>query len=626
MKNVVYRLFGLVAISFCVCLAQAEDVWTLVTDASTLQTGDKVIIVSRDYACAMGISPSNSGNQRSAVTVELKDNTCTINADIQVLDVTLNANGTFLLGAGDKYLCASNSGKNYLHIDSKSNGCPNWNISIVDGVTSLKAKASASVSALLQYYKPSNYFSCYSGVGADKYQISLYKHSEIQDSEEESVNITHIDAGAAVSNTAITSPINTNYALPTTASTVAGLEFVGWSKEPIVAGAAVANDAILSPGTSVVIEEDMTFYAVYAKPVESGESAYIKVETEQEDWSGTYLIVCESSGKAFNSSLGKSALFPTDGLNAVDIAINDSKIAHNEVNEQYEFVIAKYNEGYSIKSKSEYYIGCNSTGSYVIQDNPFLNSIEFESNNLLSIRSNGYWLFYDNNKSRFIYTANNNERAQLYKRSETTKSYAFYTTSLSTEVAINKYGYSTWYAGMPVAVPEGMKAYYCIVDGNTAVLNDMGTVIPANTGAVLYAEEAIGTGGSYAMSYTNESITIDITKNLLIGYVQDTEVNNGKAHYALNVKDNVVGFYVPKTTEEGTTPSATSTFTAKAGKAYLELEPTASAVSLVIRRNSDTSIDAATVIPENIIYDLTGRRVITPSKGIYIVNGRKVTM
>lgn len=626
MKNVVYRLFGLVAISFCVCLAQAEGVWTLVTDASTLQTGDKVIIVSRDYACAMGISPSNSGNQRSAVTVELKDNTCTINADIQVLDVTLNANGTFLLGAGDKYLCASNSGKNYLHIDSKSNGCPNWNISIVDGVTSLKAKASASVSALLQYYKPSNYFSCYSGVGADKYQISLYKHSEIQDSEEESVNITHIDAGAAVSNTAITSPINTNYALPTTASTVAGLEFVGWSKEPIVAGAAVANDAILSPGTSVVIEEDMTFYAVYAKPVESGESAYIKVETEQEDWSGTYLIVCESSRKAFNSSLGKSALFPTDGLNVVDIAINDSKIAHNEVNEQYEFVIAKYNEGYSIKSKSEYYIGCNTTGSYVIQDNPFLNSIEFESNNLLSIRSNGYWLFYDNDKSRFIYTANNNERVQLYKRSETTKSYAFYTTSLSTEVVINKYGYSTWYAGMPVAVPEGMKAYYCIVDGNTAVLNDMGTVIPANTGAVLYAEEAIGTGGNYAMSYTNESITTDITKNLLIGYVQDTEVNNGKAHYALNVKDNVVGFYVPKTTEEGTTPSATSTFTAKAGKAYLELDPTASAVSLVIRRNSDTSIDAATVIPEDIIYDLTGRRVITLSKGIYIVNGRKVTM
>ena len=526
---------------------------------------------------------------------------------------------TFAFYTGNGYLYAASSSNNHLKTEASLSNNSSWSISITsEGIATIVAQGTYGNNNLR--YNPTTIFSAYPASSTGTRMTCLYKLSEVQKQP------TTIQFNDNAQIAEYESYIGASFSLPSEASVIEGLEFVGWSKEPIAAGAAVANDAILSPGTSVVIEEDMTFYAVYAKPVESGESAYIKVETEQEDWSGTYLIVCESSGKAFNSSLGKSALFPTDGLNVVDIAINDSKIAHNEVNEQYEFVIAKYNEGYSIKSKSEYYIGCNTTGSYVIQDNPFLNSIEFESNNLLSIISNGYWLFYDNNKSRFIYTANNNERVQLYKRSETTKSYAFYTTSLSTEVAINKYGYSTWYAGMPVAVPEGMKAYYCIVDGNTAVLNDMGTVIPANTGAVLYAEEAIGTGGNYAMSYTNESITTDITKNLLIGYVQDTEVNNGKAHYALNVKDNVVGFYVPKTTEEGTTPSATSTFTAKAGKAYLELEPTASAVSLVIRRNSDTSIDAATVIPENIIYDLTGRRVITPSKGIYIVNGRKVTM
>lgn len=622
MKNVVYRLFGFVAISFCVCLAQAEDVWTLVTDASTLQTGDKVIIVSSVAERALGTT-QNTNNRNAVPITKNNDNTCTIDEKTQQFTLKEGkSDGTYAFYTGDGYLYAASSkaGENYLRTESTLSNNSSWSISItIEGIATIVAQGK-NTNNRLKHNSESYIFSCYSSSSNQK-EVSLYKYSEVQ-SQPTTIQINN--------NGQITrhdSYIGASYSLPTEASEVGELEFVGWSKTPIAAGAAVANDAILSPGTLVVVEEDMTFYAVYAKPVESGESAYIKVETEQEDWSGTYLIVCESSGKAFNSSLGKSALFPTDGLNVVDIAINDSKIAHNEVNEQYEFVIAKYNEGYSIKSKSEYYIGCNTTGSYVIQDNPFLNSIEFESNNLLSIRSNGYWLFYDNNKSRFIYTANNNERVQLYKRSETTKSYAFYTTSLSTEVAINKYGYSTWYAGMPVAVPEGMKAYYCIVDGNTAVLNDMGTVIPTNTGAVLYAEEAIGTGGSYAMSYTNESITIDITKNLLIGYVQDTEVNNGKAHYALNVKDNVVGFYVPKTTEEGTTPSATSTFTAKAGKAYLELDPTASAVSLVLRRNSDTSIDAAaTVIPENIIYDLTGRRVITPSKGIYIVNGRKVTM
>lgn len=619
MKNVVYRLFGLVAISFCVCLAQAEDVWTLVTDASTLQIGDKVVIVSSVDNRALGTTQKT--NNRNAVEITKNtDNTCVINENVQQLTLHQGKKtNTFAFYTGNGYLYAASSSDNHLKTEASLSNNSSWSISITsEGIATIVAQGTYGNNNLR--YNPTTIFSAYPASSTGTRMTCLYKLSEVQKQP------TTIQFNDNAQIAEYESYIGASFSLPSEASVIEGLEFVGWSKEPIAAGAAVANDAILSPGTSVVIEEDMTFYAVYAKPVESGESAYIKVETEQEDWSGTYLIVCESSGKAFNSSLGKSALFPTDGLNVVDIAINDSKIAHNEVNEQYEFVIAKYNEGYSIKSKSEYYIGCNTTGSYVIQDNPFLNSIEFESNNLLSIRSNGYWLFYDNNKSRFIYTANNNERVQLYKRSETTKSYAFYTTSLSTEVAINKYGYSTWYAGMPVAVPEGMKAYYCIVDGNTAVLNDMGTVIPANTGAVLYAEEAIGTGGSYAMSYTNESITTDITKNLLIGYVQDTEVNNGKAHYALNVKDNVVGFYVPKTTEEGTTPSATSTFTAKAGKAYLELDPTASAVSLVIRRNSDTSIDAATVIPENIIYDLTGRRVITPSKGIYIVNGRKVTM
>lgn len=619
MKNIVYRLFGLVAISFCVCLAQAEDVWTLVTDASTLQIGDKVVIVSSVDNRALGTTQKT--NNRNAVEITKNtDNTCVINENVQQLTLHQGKKtNTFAFYTGNGYLYAASSSDNHLKTEASLSNNSSWSISITsEGIATIVAQGTYGNNNLR--YNPTTIFSAYPASSTGTRMTCLYKLSEVQKQP------TTIQFNDNAQIAEYESYIGASFSLPSEASVIEGLEFVGWSKEPIVAGAAVANDAILSPGTSVVIEEDMTFYAVYAKPVESGESAYIKVETEQEDWSGTYLIVCESSGKAFNSSLGKSALFPTDGLNVVDIAINDSKIAHNEVNEQYEFVIAKYNEGYSIKSKSEYYIGCNTTGSYVIQDNPFLNSIEFDSNNLLSIRSNGYWLFYDNNKSRFIYTANNNERVQLYKRSETTKSYAFYTTSLSTEVAINKYGYSTWYAGMPVAVPEGMKAYYCIVDGNTAVLNDMGTVIPANTGAVLYAEEAIDTGGSYAMNYTNESITTDITKNLLIGYVQDTEVNNGKAHYALNVKDNVVGFYVPKTTEEGTTPSATSTFTAKAGKAYLELEPTASAVSLVIRRNSDTSIDAATVIPENIIYDLTGRRVITPSKGIYIVNGRKVTM
>ena len=623
MKNVVYRLFGLVLLLLPYSFIQADDyIWQKV-ELSELTTSDIFVIVDVTSSSAL---PYN-GKAEAPPIIGIS-----LNADASQITSIVPDDIKWKLGiSGAKfYFCPINASGSRLYFNASNNGVrigPNYgdygNFEYYASNDYIGLFNSTRNRYLGVYNKQD--WRCYDNVNGSiaKTQIAYYRYTE---------NIQKVDATITFLNNGVEetkgSYIGASFSLPSEASVIEGLEFVGWSKEPIVAGAAVANDAILSPGTLVVVEEDMTFYAVYAKPVESGESAYIKVETEQEDWSGTYLIVCESSGKAFNSSLGKSALFPTDGLNVVDIAINDSKIAHNEVNEQYEFVVAKYNEGYSIKSKSGYYIGNKiSSGDFIGVASTTEMSFKFEYKNEHSpLRMNGAYLCYDNS-SGFSYSNSQHTPIQLYKRSETTKSYAFYTTSLSTEVAINKYGYSTWYAGMPVAVPEGMKAYYCIVDGNTAVLNDMGTVIPANTGAVLYAEEAIiGTGGSYAMSYTNESITTDITKNLLIGYVQDTEVNNGKAHYALNVKDNVVGFYVPKTTEEGTTPSATSTFTAKAGKAYLELETTASAVSLVIRRNSDTSIDAATVIPEDIIYDLTGRRVITPSKGIYIVNGRKVTM
>lgn len=616
MKNIVYRLFGLVAISFCVCLAQAEDVWTLVTDASTLQIGDKVVIVSSVDNRALGTTQKT--NNRNAVEITKNtDNTCVINENVQQLTLHQGKKtNTFAFYTGNGYLYAASSSDNHLKTEASLSNNSSWSISITsEGIATIVAQGTYGNNNLR--YNPTTIFSAYPASSTGTRMTCLYKLSEVQ---KQPTTIQFNDNAQIAEHE---SYIGASFSLPSEASVIEGLEFVGWSKEPIVAGAAVANDAILSPGTLVVVEEDMTFYAVYAKPVESGESAYIKVETEQEDWSGTYLIVSEENKLAFNGSLNENELFATDKPNATtDIMISDNKIEIAETTDSYAFVIEKYNEGYSIKSASGCYIGFDLAKIVGTVGKIFEFKIAYSASSS-PIRTESTFLYYDEKNAQFAVTSNIHTPIQLYKRSETTKSYAFYTTSLSTEVVINKYGYSTWYAGMPVAVPEGMKAYYCIVDGNTAVLNDMGTVIPANTGAVLYTEEAIGTGGSYAMSYTNESITTDITKNLLIGYVQDTEVNNGKAHYALNVKDNV---YVPKTTEEGTTPSATSTFTAKAGKAYLELEPTASAVSLVIRRNSDTSIDAATVIPENIIYDLTGRRVITPSKGIYIVNGRKVTM
>lgn len=195
------------------------------------------------------------------------------------------------------------------------------------------------------------------------------------------------------------------------------------------------------------------------------------------------------------------------------------------------------------------------------------------------------------------------------------------------EVKINKYGYATLFLDKAVAVPEGLTAYYCTVDGTAAVLHEVGEVIPAATGVVLR-----GTANT-TYTLTNTAEVNDMAEkieaeNRLMGYVVDTNVPmETDAYYALNAKNGVVGFFIPQTVSEDRTA-----FTAKANKAYLKLEGTANVQMLSIRQDTDgdeTAVEnrlADSQTEEKVYYDLTGRRVDNPGRGIYIVGGKKVVI
>lgn len=618
MKHILSRLISLFTLFFMANWCHAEGVWMLVTDVSDLQTGDKVIIVAKDYDRAMGTTQNTNNRNAIEITKNTANNTCTITDNVQQLTLQQGkSTGTFAFYTGNGYLYAASSSANYLRTESTLTKNSSWKILIAsDGTATIVAQGDYSRNNI-RYNQSDHIFSSYESTSTGTRMTCIYKYADI---ELIPTTLTFSDAGVAES---VDVFVNNSYVLPARGSSVSGLEFVGWSRTPIVAGAPIASGSILSPGSSVKVEENMTFYAVYAKVVYSGEPAYVKVEGNQTDWSGTYLIACEGMGKVFNGSLGKESLFAMDKSNAVGAEISENKIAWNEETELYEFRLERYDDGYSIKSKSGYYIGCKTTSENIAQLAEYLNKITFD-NSQLNIKSSGYWLFYNKSTSRFLYTGSTHERVQLYKRTDVTKSYAFYTTSISIDVPINKYGYATWYAGMPVEVPAGLNAFTCQVEGNTAMLHAVGTVIPAHTGVVLYAAEAVGKGQNVVLPYANVDTT-PIASNALIGFVEDTEVDNGKAHYALNVKDGRVGFYIPQTTTE-TEPSATSVFTAKAGKAYLELDAQVSVSAFALKRIDDVSVNQISTLSIDIIYDLMGRKVSFPSKGIYIVNGRKMVL
>lgn len=618
MKHILNRVISIFTLLFLANWCHAEGTWILVTDVSDLQTGDKVIIVARDYDRAMGTTQNANNRNAIEITKNTANNTCTITDNVQQLTLQQGkSTGTFAFYTGNGYLYAASSSDNYLRTESTLSNNSSWKVSIAsDGTATIVAQGTYTNNNI-RYNQDSHLFSSYPSSSTGTRMTCIYKYADV---ELTPTTLTFSDAGVAES---VDVFVNNSYVLPARGSSVSGLEFVGWSRTPIVAGAPIASGSILSPGSSVKVEENMTFYAVYAKAVYSGEPAYVKVEGNQTDWSGTYLIACEGMGKVFNGSLGKESLFAMDKSNAVGAEISENKIAWNEETELYEFRLERYDDGYSIKSKSGYYIGCKTTSENIAQLAEYLNKITFD-NSQLNIKSSGYWLFYNKSTSRFLYTGSTHERVQLYKRTDVTKSYAFYTTSISIDVPINKYGYATWYAGMPVEVPAGLNAFTCQVEGNTAMLHAVGTVIPAHTGVVLYAAEAVGKGQNVVLSYANVDTT-PIASNALIGFVEDTEVDNGKAHYALNVKNNVVGFYIPQTTTDPVL-SATSAFTAIAGKAYLELDAQMSISALELKRNDDVSVNQISTSSIDIIYDLMGRKVSSPSKGIYVVNGRKMVL
>ncbi len=153
---------------------------------------------------------------------------------------------------------------------------------------------------------------------------------------------------------------------------------------------------------------------------------------------------------------------------------------------------------------------------------------------------------------------------------------------------------------------SGLKAYIAKVDGTKVKLTEV-TKVPANTAVVLYAE----TAGTYTLSTTTTEATDNVSANQL--HISDGTVT-GSNIYVLANKTNGVGFY-----------KLDSGVTVPAGKAYLQIG--SSAHAFIGIGDDATGIDEVSSKREEVrsdYYDLQGRRVAQPTKGLYIVNGKKV--
>ena len=204
------------------------------------------------------------------------------------------------------------------------------------------------------------------------------------------------------------------------------------------------------------------------------------------------------------------------------------------------------------------------------------------------------------------------------------------------EVKFGPTGYISYYLGTEnFLVPAGCTAY--IITGVTpsgsittpdqAIVKAFtaGKIIPKKTGFILQ-----GTPNTTVEYQANVTGTEEnVTGNLLVGTATEQEISGaGYKYYIFSASgDQGLGFY-----KQGTRQGASIKL--KPHRAGLRLsESIGRAKSLIIdfdaaRREAETT-GIRSVRPEmqrrdNAVYDLQGRRVVNPTHGIYIINGKKI--
>ena len=152
----------------------------------------------------------------------------------------------------------------------------------------------------------------------------------------------------------------------------------------------------------------------------------------------------------------------------------------------------------------------------------------------------------------------------------------------------------------------GLTAYKATISGDKANLTEV-TTVPAGEGVLL-----IGAAGDYEIPVTTGVAAWDADDN---DFIRGAGVAVGDKDYILsyNAEDGKYGFYWA----QGAVVPANRAYLSGGSGARLSLvfEGEATGISDVRGKTSDV---------RNELYDLSGRRVAQPAKGLYIKNGKKV--
>lgn len=200
-----------------------------------------------------------------------------------------------------------------------------------------------------------------------------------------------------------------------------------------------------------------------------------------------------------------------------------------------------------------------------------------------------------------------------YEGSETIREVTVYPTTYN--VTANLAGEAYWATFYSNAgnyqAPEGTQVFAVNLEGTGITMHEIADCIAKSGEGVVLKKTA---AGDFTMTLTETAPAGDFSSNSLTGTM--TSITNPGNAYVLG-GTNGAGFYKLK-----------DTGTIGANKAYLTYSGGGAAAARgFFLFDETTGIEMPTAEDGNadaVVYDLQGRRVLNPTKGLYIVNGKKV--
>ena len=173
-------------------------------------------------------------------------------------------------------------------------------------------------------------------------------------------------------------------------------------------------------------------------------------------------------------------------------------------------------------------------------------------------------------------------------------------------ITVGSAGFTTFSSNYGFATSKEVTAYGAKYDGSKIVLTPV-TEIPANAGVIIEAAE-----GTHKVPVIEGASSITSVNDLR---VSDGSVTANGHHYALGKKGGVVGFVKVK-----------NAVTIPEGKAYLYIETPPTSRDFIGFDDETTGIESVKqqAKADNQYFNIAGQRVAQPTKGLYIVNGKKV--